>query len=513
MSLLRGIQSAIFYYVSCAPCFGYAHQRRRKKQNRRDRAEKAQAELDDPDAYRHPDVGDINPYWSEEIALGPGPPPKKMGKKARAAQRSTTAGTQDSMGSRADSSMDSRAGGAGITFGGEPTTSEDTLSDDGWNRRRYQREDEELWGSEEVVSMDGKVRISSSAGSSTGLVGLSRPGTGGSEGYYVPRAPPVNDLHPPVASMPAPNVSANKWMLQPPPSARVMSGKERIRSRSGSGTSSRVDVTSLQREISVRKIEEKIARGETPEMPPVSRGSSYRASPTSLYGQRHDRDPRKSPSLTPSMSSRRSKRRSRVTATPEESEDTASDDALDLDREYRGGRVAGTPLTTISGNVERRTSNMPRSRGRGVDKLSTVESSSASPEPLARVASTMSEKLKPVLRHSTTAPVPTLSLNKTRTASPFGSKHREMVKPERLVIRDSSLNILQELVSPPTLLNSPFIKSPTLEARIQLPPTNSTEELDLRSLSPWFPSDDFAVAADAENEENAAFRQRWSMDL
>ena len=62
-----------------------------------------------------------------------------------------------------------------------------------------QREDEVLWGQ--------KKRSSDKAD------------------YYIPRMPPVNDLHPPVASGPKSRAEV-RWMLQPPPSAKVMEGKE-----------------------------------------------------------------------------------------------------------------------------------------------------------------------------------------------------------------------------------------------------------------------------------------------
>ena len=56
-------------------------------------------------------------------------------------------------------------------------------------------------------------------------------------------------------------------MLQPPPSAKVMEGKERPnRSRSGSKGSSRLgtDEPSLSRQVTGRAVEERIRRGENP---------------------------------------------------------------------------------------------------------------------------------------------------------------------------------------------------------------------------------------------------------
>ncbi|OCL05895.1 hypothetical protein AOQ84DRAFT_379146, partial [Glonium stellatum] len=288
MSLIRGIQSAIFHYVSCAPCTGYLYRSKRRKQAKRDRREKKQLEMEQPDIYRHPEPSATNPYWSEEIVLGPGPPPRRTGRKPQnGSQRGiTTAGTQSTGVSRGGSSLD--VDNSGIA---DPTrTSDDTLSGDNWNKRRYQREDEELWGFGEPEPTMRKGSQGNGTGSSVGVAGISRPGTAYStaESYYTARAPPVNDLHPPVVSVPSPNPADNKWMLQPPPRAKIMNGKERAtdRSRSGSGASSRLELN-LQRQVSVRQLQVKLERGETPEMPPLSRGSSYS---TATKGQRHDRD-------------------------------------------------------------------------------------------------------------------------------------------------------------------------------------------------------------------------------
>ncbi|KAF4308261.1 hypothetical protein GTA08_BOTSDO04554 [Botryosphaeria dothidea] len=484
MSLARGIQSAIFFYLSCAPCVGYAHQRRRRKEARRDRLEKAALELESPDVYRHPDPSSTNPHWNEEIALGPGPPPR--GKK-RGKRNIGTAGTQGSARSRVNSDIEEE-GVAGIQIGLSPAASESTLNEDSWNKRRYQREDEDLWGSE-TLSSRGGMRVSSSAGSAAGLVGLSRPSTGrsASESFFTPRPPPVNEHHPPVVTALPPTAAANSWMLAPPPSARVMSGKKKASSstRSGSRASSRADV-SLQREISQRRIDEKIKRGETPEVPPVSRGSSY---------IKDSKSTQSSPKLasSPTLSSKKARSERRSTAEDSDS----SDDTLPRDKRHD----SGNHLAIISPNVER---GSPKRSKVSRQKLSTVhsgESLAKRPNP-ARASTQMAFKTS-VLHKENVSELPTRS--KTT---------RAIKKPEPLVIRDSSLNLLQELVSPNALLSSQFVKSPTLEARIQLPPTNSSEELQLRSLSPWFPSDDFVVAGDDSGSDFSKNpRLRWSMDI
>lgn len=42
----RGFQSAIFYYVSCAPCSKLAYQRRRRRDNKRAKAQHAASEAE-----------------------------------------------------------------------------------------------------------------------------------------------------------------------------------------------------------------------------------------------------------------------------------------------------------------------------------------------------------------------------------------------------------------------------------------------------------------------------------
>ena len=283
----RGFQSAVFYYLSCAPCAKIASQRRRRKGAQRARAEKAATELEQG-IYRHPSPFSTNIYWREEMVLGPGPPQRK--------------GNRDRDKGKAESSRQLRSGGAGSSAL-TGTSSADTIvegetviheaepdrpSGEGWNRRRYQREDEMLWG------IDGK---------SVSEV-ISRSGSG-SGSYCVARNPAVNDLHPPVVSTQPTHRSETKWMLQPPPSARIMEGKERAtRSRSGSGVSSKSDSSrkrddmSLGRRVGERLMEEKVKRGEHPPESASASNSLLRLpsresvrSEIRPQGQRHDRDP------------------------------------------------------------------------------------------------------------------------------------------------------------------------------------------------------------------------------
>ena len=421
--------------------------------------------MEQPDLYHQPEPSATNPYWSEEIVLGPGPPPRRTGHKAHnGSQRGiTTAGTHSTGPSRGGSSLDMNHPETA-----DPTrTSDDTLSGDNWNRRRYQREDEELWGFGEPDPTIRKGSQSNGTGSSVGVAGISRPGTAYStaESYYTARAPPVNDLHPPVVSMPSPNAVDNKWMLQPPPRAKIMNGKERAtdRSRSGSGASSRIELN-LQRQVSARQLKVKLERGETPEMPPLSRGSCYS---NATKGQCHDRDP-KTPKATPSsLSGSRKKRRSAPVAV---SSDSAGDDSSGESSDT----IVHTASTTFLTSPPR--SNPPSLRIVRVrnsrHKLSTVlssESASSSTSPSGSDQNAHPSPSKPrrparVSRSTTTT---------SSDSIPRGMKSRAPLAASDV----SSLNILQDLVSPHALLNSRFLSAPLMEARIRLPESDRAEEM------------------------------------
>jgi len=111
---------------------------------------------------------------------------------------------------------------------------------DDWNYKRYQREDEELWGDENSWTgqklMDAIKQAGSSAGRFVELkLGIDKQVTDEDRRnfYSTPRNPPVNDYHPPVVSSKPVNKNGLAWMLQPPPPAKVMEGKVPV-SRSGS---------------------------------------------------------------------------------------------------------------------------------------------------------------------------------------------------------------------------------------------------------------------------------------
>lgn len=345
MSYIVALQSAAFYFMACTPCRAAQARHKARGRLRAEREEKERREQEQPDAYHHPLPSHTNPYWAEEIMLGPHLPKKgtNHNKKAGSQRRAPSTGNGSSASSTiAVSTTASPTTGAaaaptfeGGSAGGEAShdtgsaclqkagatspsvTTAAAMSEDGgvagvprrpsevssyfsddWNHKRYQREDEELWGSVPPPPLpqsgsrllhqhhligthaadlsrtgqklvDAIVKAGSSAGrlieaklgdiniptlsgkdAGEGVAGAvggvgSSTGSGpsyflyhhhggatttsslaSSNSYQLPiRNPPVNDYHPPVvASRPAYRF-AQRWMVQPPPPAKVMEGK------------------------------------------------------------------------------------------------------------------------------------------------------------------------------------------------------------------------------------------------------------------------------------------------
>ncbi|KAJ3551388.1 hypothetical protein NPX13_g11374 [Xylaria arbuscula] len=102
-----------------------------------------------------------------------------------------------------------------------------------WNHTRYQREDEELWGPDLSRTGHKLMDAIKHAGSSAGRFlesslnkdarQLSDDEDEGSR-YFHPIPPPVNDYHPPIIRR-NPLKGSVRWMIQPPPPAKLMEGK------------------------------------------------------------------------------------------------------------------------------------------------------------------------------------------------------------------------------------------------------------------------------------------------
>ena len=397
------------------------------------------------------------------MALGPGPPPKK--------------GNRDK-GNLNGSSRELTTGGIGSSTGGSSgdttlaiesengTDMESSENGEGWNKRRYQRSDEILWGVD--------IGDSDHTGDTSDI---SRAGTAASGYSYTARNPAVNDLHPPVVSTQPTHKNEIKWMLQPPPSAKVMEGKERAsRSRSGSGgshgSSKRgADTASLGKQIGERIVEGKVRRGESPsigQVPPLHLSDvkipDLSSDQHDIQAQRHDRDLR-----TADESSIGKRRRPLPIALSEDKRRSS----------YRSHANSEPPY----GN-----DIMPRPH------LPTIESASNN-VPIHH------------LEHSTRP-------NNTPT------KATRLRPSLDSTISTSSLHVLQELISPNSVLNM-RAPSPSKEAAVRLPSTTEIEERELRlpECETWFPGQDFRFPSRSAGPERRDFvdppprMARWSMDI
>ncbi|RCI15147.1 hypothetical protein L249_6793 [Ophiocordyceps polyrhachis-furcata BCC 54312] len=234
MSFPVAFQSAVFYFVACTPCAKVRHRHKAKDQARKERQEKSRLETEQPGLYRHPSPFNTNPYWQEEINMGPSLP-KKSASKNSSQRGLASSGRESTVPSMSDH-----------TNAADSPPDDDAGSED-WNRRRgYQREDEELWGqlAQPPQSHKLKVAFSRARGSAGRLIdatlGIEKEVTAQDrhDFYLSPRNPPVNDYHPPVVSSKPPHRDARRWMLQPPPPAKVMEGKVPVSRAVSSGSKS-----------------------------------------------------------------------------------------------------------------------------------------------------------------------------------------------------------------------------------------------------------------------------------
>ncbi|KXX80112.1 hypothetical protein MMYC01_202847 [Madurella mycetomatis] len=306
MSYFGAAQSALFYFLACTPCLKVQNHHRSRQQAKKERAVKERIVMEQPHLYRHPEPYNTNPYWSEEIRMGPSLPRKGKGldrsskslsqRRLTAASRdgrpsigtgSSVAITMSEMGSIASPRPSTSPasppglGSAPTVVVEEPTsptlTKTASVSTGDWNFKRYQREDEELWGHEPSWTGHKLMDAIKQAGSSAGRyveskLGFEKPVTEEDRYnfYFTPRNPPVNEYHPPVVSSKPAHKDALRWMLQPPPPAKVMDGRVPV-SRSSSmmsvgsrRTVSTYDGGSLGRTVGEKALEARLRRGENP---------------------------------------------------------------------------------------------------------------------------------------------------------------------------------------------------------------------------------------------------------
>lgn len=279
MSFTQALQSLAFYVISCSPCHRAAEQHHLKQEAKKQR--EARARNGPQTGYQQPEAFATNPYWSEEINMGPSISRKKHNKhpgqqnlakarvdtativsntattstKTTGATKSTTptntAAPKDTVTKTADAANSSLADAkenerpdkkvhwgttstgdpqsppSGIEYGKYQPTPDMTVSlPQNWNHKRYQREDEELWTGHKWI--DAIKNAGSSAGrfieSSLGKDAKANNVSKDEHRYFAPVHPPVNDYHPPIVRQPH-FKDTIQWMVQPPPAAKLMEGK------------------------------------------------------------------------------------------------------------------------------------------------------------------------------------------------------------------------------------------------------------------------------------------------
>lgn len=341
--LAAALRSVWFYYIACTPCRKVGHRRETRREAEREKTLKAQLEMDQPGLYRHPNPEGTNQYWLEDINMGPSLP-KRGASKSASQKRLKSADTE-----RTDISPVERGTSIGSSTqfhlaetANSPTIVADELEarttlsmsvtdsqDLDWNRKRYDREDEELWGHQMYNRAGQRLREVMAKGRDTAgrLFDAGRPQREREiteddrhSFYSAPRNPPVNDYHPPVVSSRPASKNEYRWMLQPPPPAKVMEGKVPV-SRSASQisvNSRRTTAASLasKEELGLgRLVGEKIVKDK------IRKGEMPRESEMTIITSRPNARRVRTGSTMSSMPSQRSAR-SRSNTTGSESSDT-----------------------------------------------------------------------------------------------------------------------------------------------------------------------------------------------
>jgi hypothetical protein len=506
----RGFQSAVFLYVSCGPCFAAQTQRRRKKEAKRDK--KRNAELAEHNLHNghHPQAApfEINQHWAEEIKLGPGPPKRRgRGRAATHEKRDiNTAGT-------------SSTGGSSLELGRVPSIGSDAKGQY-WNSRRYQRADEEYTHFPPVpehgnVAKQDAMRATSAE--NNGLTFPTREVQRPKKTYYVPaRAPAVSDLHPPATSTVPARKSERAWMTAPPPSVAFMEGRKQVtnRPRSTSARSAGSQLTGINvintdfglgKQMGHKVMEDKVRRvemtreggrrltlrGESP-----SRAVSHSPQRSNTFQERDRTTPRKArrrpvPLLFGSGSSSDEagpaaySNETAVHNSPRRTGTAISrPDPTYMPLRTKQHNVRPPYFTTRSSDSSTRTKHDATNNENEHAIPGTLLPPSPSSLTLSRQSSSSVHT-----RSTSPSPRPPMSPQKGTGDRKPSQRKRKDTKIEdsrpRLFVKDSSLRVLQDVVEPSALLNSNWIRSPTIEAKIPLP-----RERDDSLTDEWFPDDE-----------------------
>ena len=288
MSWPRGIQSAIFWYASCAPCVEARYEKQRKRDAIRGREMREQLAVEIPNMYRHPSPAATNPHWQTEIDSGPHlttrgrkyanrDRTRDISKEIKRERAVTQSSDASEIPSSVDLSLSARSGDGRI--------------DSKLYFQQFQRDNEQ--GPLNAPSSERlPFRSASGMSSRSNITRPTRALMADDPNYVHHRAPQVNDMHPATITKIASKAEA-KWLLAPQPTADFMEGRDRSsRSRSDSGGSSRLSgrvAISLSKELSQRMVERRLKDGDSSLVPTLSRGTSSLA-PNSPKSQHHDRD-------------------------------------------------------------------------------------------------------------------------------------------------------------------------------------------------------------------------------
>ncbi|CAM1506979.1 Fc.00g066200.m01.CDS01 [Cosmosporella sp. VM-42] len=256
------IRSAVFYVLACTPCLKVRHRQKTRERSKKAAKEKARFEAEQPDLYQHPSPFNTNPYWQEEISMGPNPPKNTKTVSKNSSQRGLASSGRDSV-APSVSERTNVGGDSRSNIGSMVAINEDDGLPYDWNRRQgYQREDEELWGEWTGQKlMDAFSKARDSAGrliDATLRIEKEVTDQDRRDFYFTPKNPPINDYHPPVVSSKIPSKNAHRWMLQPPPPAKIMEGKIPV-SRGASSASKSSTRTLIGEEVNLgRMVHEKL---------------------------------------------------------------------------------------------------------------------------------------------------------------------------------------------------------------------------------------------------------------
>lgn len=438
----RGFLSAVFYYTSCGPCYAAAYKRKRRREANASKKEREAMQIEQPDLYQHPAPFEVNPYWQEEISLGPGPPPRRNRNRTANSEKTTksdggrtltTAGTQSSNGSSSTSL-------------GQPQDPAQVLGGSQWNRKRYERPDEEYL--EIIEEHDQWQENAISPGISGWVVQKPEPA------YYSARAPPINDLHPPVVSTLPSKWDDRKWMLAPPPSAAFMQGKKGVTEikRNRTAMVSREDQSIKSQKAPQRIDEEPNDRLLAP--PGISTPRERTDTPVSHLSAEKRRKRRPPPLRT-------------STSTESDADDSSDDEPprqLSVPKHRSTGRRVPRPKRRVQteGAIEDSSAD---------DNFSpTATPPMASPTLTARSDTNITPALSPRLQ----------PITNMKTRHPQQQQRSDVKK---IVFADSSFDVLQDLVESHDLLNAQYAefaaRSPYLAAQVKLPRSDSREDFTL----------------------------------